>query len=547
MTQERALSILKTGANAFLTGEPGAGKTYCVNEYIKHLARRGVITAVTASTGIAATHLGGMTIHSWSGIGIRKRLTARDLDKISTTEHVVRRVRRPSVLVIDEISMLSAETLTMIDSVCREIRKTALPFGGLQTIFVGDFFQLPPIGEADNGRQPHFAYESLSWERARPIACYLSEQYRQDDAAFLGVLAAIRRGETEEECYAPLAERRTRIDLVPDNIPKLYTHNTDVDRVNNNMLGKIARRAKIFSMNGSGAPALVEALKKGCLSPETLELKEGAEVMCTKNNQKEGFVNGTLGIVSGFAKGTGYPLIRTRRGRVIEISPAEWTIEDGGTVKARIAQIPLRLAWAITVHKSQGMSLDGAAIDLSGTFEYGQGYVALSRVRRLEGLFLLGWNERALLVHPEIRKRDDVFRAGSDEADAAFARMAHDELVRLHENFISASGGAARKERRDTLDETLELWNEGNGIDDIAARRKLVQATIYNHIEKLLRGGRIQKDAARRILSVELAKALPTIHAAFRSCGAEKLSPVFEKLRGAHSYDDLRIARMFLE
>jgi len=151
-------------------------------------------------------------------------------------------------------------------------------------------------------------------------------------------------------------------------------------------------------MHGYGAHNLMETLIRGCLSPEVLELKVGAAVMFTKNSPKGLFVNGTLGIVEGFDPASNYPIIRTREGRKIVVEPADWVMEENGEDVARITQFPLRLAWAITVHKSQGMSLDGAVMDLSGVFEYGQGYVALSRVRRLSGLHLLGWNNRAFEV-----------------------------------------------------------------------------------------------------------------------------------------------------
>src|SRR3989304_6407152 len=213
MTQEQALNILKTGANIFLTGEPGAGKTHIVNTYVNYLRTSDVEPAITASTGIAATHIGGMTIHSWSGIGIKTKLDKHDLDKIASTKYIENRVRRAKVLIIDEVSMLSSNTLSMLDAVCRRIRLSSKPFGGLQIVFVGDFFQLPPIvkKEAEDDAQAslisaevgsslgredsltRFAYGSSAWTLANPIVCYLTEQYRQDDQNFLFILLAIRR------------------------------------------------------------------------------------------------------------------------------------------------------------------------------------------------------------------------------------------------------------------------------------------------------------------------------------------------------------------
>ena len=410
MTQQQALQILKTGANVFLTGEPGSGKTHTINNYISWLRERGIEPAITASTGIAATHVGGMTIHAWSGLGIKRDLSDWDLEALLEREPLVRRVRLAHVLIIDEVSMLDARTLTMVDRAVRTLRGNELPFGGLQIIFVGDFFQLPPVSK---GEPSKFAFESPAWEEANPLYCYLSEQHRQEDGVFLELLGALRAGKLTDTHKDAL---RSRAEFPEDNelSTRLYPHNANVDQVNDEALSKIEGEAKIFEMRSEGGKALVESLKRGCLSPETLTLKDGAAVMFTSNNFEHGYVNGTLGTVTGFSEG-GFPLVRlahrattegTREGAMIEASPEEWRIDDRARTLAKIVQVPLRLAWAITVHKSQGMSLDAAVMDLSAAFEYGQGYVALSRVRSLAGLYLSGFNERALAVHPQILKKD---------------------------------------------------------------------------------------------------------------------------------------------
>jgi hypothetical protein len=190
-----------------------------------------------------------------------------------------------------------------------------------------------------------------------------------------------------------------------------------------------------------GPAAMTEALKKGCLSPQFLKLKKGAVVMFTKNNPQEHFVNGTLGTVQDFSGAGGLPVVKTKSGRRIEAAPMDWAIEENGKERARISQVPLRLAWAMTVHKSQGVSLDEAVVDLSAVFEFGQGYVALSRVRSLEGLYLLGWNERAFQVHSEVFEKDGVFRAASAEADMLFANMSGAQLKELQANFMRSGGG----------------------------------------------------------------------------------------------------------
>ncbi len=454
MTQAEALTILKTGANVFLTGEPGAGKSHTVNEFTAWLCSHGALPAITASTGIAATHIGGMTIHSWAGIGIKRSLSQYDLDRIASTEHVVKRMRRTKILIIDEVSMLSPNTLSMVDAVCREVFASSKAFGGLQVVFVGDFFQLPPIIERDaepevdadgmfavGAAAPRFAYASNAWARANPIVCYLTEQHRQDDAAFLGVLSAIRRNNFNESHMEHIESRKVERKAVPASAPKLYSHNADVDKINDDTLGGLDGSPKSFVMQSRGAPAIVAALKKSCLSPEALFLKLGASVMFTKNNPKEGYVNGTLGTVTGFSSYNNYPMVKTREGRTITVEPMDWSIEEGGVVRGSVTQIPLRLAWAITVHKSQGMSLDEAVMDLSQVFEYGQGYVALSRVRRLDGLYLLGWNRRTFEVHPEVLVKDEQFREASEEASIAFDKLPKSDLQKMQNNFLIACGG----------------------------------------------------------------------------------------------------------
>ncbi len=582
MTQEEALKILKTGANVFLTGEPGSGKTHTVNAYVGWLRERGIEPSITASTGIAATHIGGYTIHSWSGIGIRRDLTSYDLDFIAQNKRIVPRVQNARILIIDEVSMLSAQTLGMVDAVCREIRRDQRAFGGLQTILVGDFFQLPPINKreedgeqasfspdikrvpacadlpaialaqagASAGRQ--FAYHSSAWSALNPLVCYLSEQHRQEDAAFLEFLTALRR-QAVAEMHKQLL--RTRYSPKPkDGITQLYSHNADVDEINNKELAKLPSVANTFEMESRGPEKIVAALKRGCLSPETLSLKIGARVMFTKNDiTTHRYVNGTLGTIAGFSKGTGHPVVKTHAGRTILAEPDEWRIEDGGRILARIIQIPLRLAWAMTVHKSQGMSLDAAHMDLSDVFEYGQGYVALSRVRTLAGLSLAGLNQRALEVHPEIRAKDGEFRDASQQARETFSKIPAQELRAMHENFVRAYGGKPgmgpkqKQARIPTLEATFALLKSGKSIREIAEARGLVETTISSHVFELHSKGRIDRADIEPLVSVVLRQSLPTIHAVFRELGLERLTPVFEKLDGTYSYDDLRLARMLYD
>lgn len=452
MTQDEALAILKTGLNVFLTGEPGSGKTHTINRYVAWLRERGIEPAVTASTGIAATHIAGQTIHSWSGIGIKKDINDYDIEHIQAREKTARRIVDAKVLIIDEISMLDAATLESVDRVLRTLRRRPLreeqPFGGVQVIFVGDFFQLPPVSR---DRSVRFAFESSAWQEANPIICYLSEQHRQDDADFLDLLANLRHG-TFGEAHHQRLQSRVGVSPKKEVATRLYTHNENVDRINDESLERLKGENHVFDMLTRGSKPLVESLKAQCLSPERLVLKEGAAVMFTRNNFDAGYVNGSLGSVVGFTA-LGLPEVKLVSGQRITVDRAEWAIQDGPKVLARINQIPLRLAWAITVHKSQGMSLDAAIIDLGRAFEYGQGYVAISRVRSLAGLFLEGFNERALELHPTVAAADRGFRAYSDAARKKFASLPMSEKTKLEQNFLRAIGA---KDPKDVKPAVLE-------------------------------------------------------------------------------------------
>jgi len=550
MTQGEALTILKTGANVFLTGEPGSGKTHTINEFVAWLRGSGIEPSITAATGIAATHVAGMTMHSWSGIGIAESLSDADIDRIATKEHIAKRLAKAKVLIIEEISMLSASTFEMADSICREVRRVDAPFGGLSVILVGDFFQLPPISR---GRDVKFAYESPVWRDLNLLTCYLTEQYRQDDVDFLSVLSAIRSGEVETIHYEELMRRHKGPEELPPDAPKLFSHNADVDRINAEQLAKLPGTAKKFRMSSKGKDSMVDGLKRGCLSPETLELKEGAAVMFTKNSPQGKFVNGTLGVVTGWDT-DGSPIVKTKDGLRITTEPMEWQLEEQGKVKASVSQIPLRLAYAMTVHKSQGMSMDAAIIDLSKAFEYGQGYVALSRVRRLSGVFLTGLNQRALEVHPEILEKDKDFRAASDAAADAFGEMPEKEAVTMQKKFVKAMGGAWMEGKiveKETgkpvaglpgrLAETLQAARDGKSLAGVAKARGLVPSTIVHHLEELAEIGKLERIDFAHLVPIDI---IDEIHEALGSETDDKLSPIFHALGGRHSFETIRLVRL---
>lgn len=553
MTQSDALSILETGVSAFLTGEPGSGKTHTIARYCAWLRARGIEPAITASTGIAATHLHGMTVHAWSGIGIHEKATDAIVDAIASKEHVARRIQKTSVLIIDEISMLSADTFDLIDAVCREVRRSDLPFGGMQVVLVGDFFQLPPV--RGRGSEASFAFTAQAWKALNPIVCYLEEQHRQEDPRFLSVLSTIRRAEDDPGVASALLSREADEDTELEDIPRLHTHNADVDRVNEDRLARLPGASKVFRMSARGGAPLIESLKRGCLSPETLVLKDGAVVMGTKNIPTIGLANGTLGVVVGFGR-DGSPTIETRDGRTITVQPVEWVIEEQGKVKAAITQVPLRLAWAMTVHKSQGMSMDAAAIDLARAFEYGQGYVALSRVRSLDGLYLLGWSEDALRIHPDVLRADGDFRARSAEAEVYFHDLeANGERRALVERFVKASGGsmdeavvatARANAALKTHEVSIARMKEGVSLAEIAKERGLTLGTIGGHAERGIEEGKITAAEVRKLLPDKLRRGVDDIADACGDMSGLTLTQMRERTKGKWSFDELRLARIVL-
>ena len=407
MNQTQALKILKSKQNIFLTGSAGTGKTFLLNKFIEYLKKEKIRVSVTASTGIAATHLGGRTIHSWSGMGIEKKLDDKQIRRLLRNEKLREGIQDTEVLIIDEISMLDAARLDLLNKICQTAKGPFLSFGGLQVIMCGDFFQLPPVDR--EGKGVKFAYNSRAWEEAKIKVCYLDQQYRQNDSEFADILDKIRENKKSEDVLNKLKTRLFKKINCSIEPTKLYTHNADVDEINNSELAKIREKKMIYRMDSKGPEKITAFLKKNCLVPEELSLKLGAVVMFVKNNFREGYVNGTLGKVINFDK-SNLPIVKTKSGREITATPVGWELEENGEVVAEIRQIPLRLAWAITVHKSQGMSLDAAEIDLSKSFECGMGYVALSRVRRLDGIKLMGINQMALEVSPEIVEKDKEFR-----------------------------------------------------------------------------------------------------------------------------------------
>ncbi len=452
MDQALALEIMHNGEHVFLTGPAGSGKTYVLNQFIKQAKAGGKHVSVTATTGLAATHLGGSTIHAWSGIGVHDVLPPEFDEHMLKSRRDI--IEATDILIIDEVSMLHDYRLDMIDTVARKVRNDERPFGGIQVIMCGDFFQLPPVNRRDS-KQGSFVVSSEAWAELDPVICYLGEQHRQDDEVLLDILSALRQGDIRKRHAEALLGRITDEDI--DEITQLHTVNIDVDKINDAKLAELEGEEHVYHATTTGKENYVTSLKKSCIAAERLCLKKGALVMAIKNSPDRKYVNGSIGTVTGFEKLTDYPIVEFLSGKVVTMSLDSWELRDGDTKRASIAQIPLKLAYAITVHKSQGMTLDRAHIDLRKAFVEGMGYVALSRVRRLDGLSLVGINRMALKVSSEALHIDKTLRKKAADDHARFEKLRARATKRAKEETKKAK---SKKKDATSWTERLEVMRK---------------------------------------------------------------------------------------
>jgi ATP-dependent DNA helicase PIF1 len=496
MDQSLALEVLLSGKSALLTGPAGSGKTHVLNEFIYHAKRDGKKVAVTATTGLAATHLSGTTIHSWSGIGILDSLPPKFHENLNKSRKEL--IKKADILVIDEISMLHDYRLDMVSDVTRAIREIDKPFGGLQVVLCGDFFQLPPVSRGDQPASS-FVVQANVWHELDPVVCYLSEQHRQDDDLFLEILNALRANDLRKR-HAEALLARQQTNQHQDDVTELHTTNVDVDSINTKKLDALKGKKHEYHMSQSGKENYVQNLKKSCLASETLTLKKGALVMCIKNNQEKRYANGSTGTVVGFEKETNYPKVELKNGRVIIVTPETWELKDGDKRRAALTQIPLRLAWAITVHKSQGMTLDSARIDLRKAFVEGMGYVALSRVRSLDTLSLAGINRMALKVSQQALQIDVSLREKAAADSKKFKHLKAAEK-RTQTKTSKKSGAVTWSEKLAAMRKTypnayrpwkktddeklLEQYKKGIAIDTLTSLLGRHPGSIEKRIEKL--------------------------------------------------------------
>ena len=406
------------GHSLFVTGGGGVGKSYLTSAIVKTLRDQGRRVAVTASTGVAASLIHGQTLHSLLGLGLADK-PVDDLVRIARARRkLVHTWRRMDVLVIDEVSMIDPDFFIKVDLVVQGLRESTEPFGGLQLLLIGDFFQLPPVHPRTRSPAlPKFVFETEVWDRVVDECIELTLIHRQDDASeFARILKKIRTADMDLDDIETLTGR---VNLKPDHVDgviptQMCSRRNSVAELNMSHLEKLdvdTSKKYTYTMKcvpvGESAHVHTEVTKfgkeveKNMHAPKSLELREGAQVMMLVNQTESGLVNGSRGVVVGWEDGD--PVVRFKHVQTT-IGRHTWTFERELVGEVKITQIPLQLAWAMTIHKSQGTSLDCAEVSLDrSVFEYGQAYVALSRVRSLEGLNMVKFDHRVIRADPRVK------------------------------------------------------------------------------------------------------------------------------------------------
>lgn len=407
-TQRLAVDKIAEGKNVFITGPAGTGKSFLLN-YLKDEYKTKSLH-ITASTGIAAINVGGQTLHSWAGLGLGNlpiNETLRNILSVKGT-YLRKKLRSAKILAIDEISMISAEIFDMLNNLLKVVRQNERPFGGIQLILFGDFLQLPPVNK-ENG-EIFFCFESEAWQEAQIETITLKDIFRQSEKDLVNLLNNLRFGELTKYDIELLRSRFKKED--PDKTFEatiLGTHNIQVEKINLKKLNDISNSEKTYKAKFEGKPEKIDFLKRNCIAPENLTLKIGAQVMMLKNNfAKDGIINGSIGIVRAFDNKKGYPVVEFTNGALLTIPPNEWAVSKFNEntaqveIEAMMIQIPLVLSWAITVHKSQGMTLEKIRCNLGSAFAEGQVYVAISRVKSLNGLFIESFNINNVKINKKV-------------------------------------------------------------------------------------------------------------------------------------------------
>jgi ATP-dependent DNA helicase PIF1 len=427
--QEIAYNKYIEGQNIFITGPGGTGKTALIRCIQRDAYKKGINIQVCALTGCAAVLLEckAKTIHSWAGIGLGNGSIEQIVLKVMKNKFAKTNWKGTNILIIDEVSMMSFKIFEMLDAIGKSVRKNQKPFGGIQLIFSGDFYQLPPVGNKDEVETCQFCFESPLWFQTFNLVNHisLSHIFRQNDPIYQRILNQIREGRLKRSSNDTLLHNVGKV--IPSDCPirptKLFPTRNKVDYINvsemNNLEGKeyeykvkyhsdleMTAQERITRMGYTKDQIQTELmfLQSNLRCEEIVKLKVGAQVMCIVNIQLDNgdiLCNGAQGIVTDVLQGM--PIVKYKNGYQMTMSPHIWPSELIPGIG--VSQVPLILAWALTIHKSQGSTLDIAEIDAgSGIFECGQTYVALSRVKSLEGLYLSSFDASKVRISKKVQE-----------------------------------------------------------------------------------------------------------------------------------------------
>lgn len=391
--QETAMAVLEKSAhNIFLTGRAGTGKSFLIKEFLRNKDEK--IFPVLASTGSAAVLVGGRTFHSFFGLGIMEGGFEATVNRALKNSRVVKRLRKINGFVLDEVSMISGETLRVAEEICRRARQKHMPWGGARVVVVGDFAQLPPV--ARNGEKRDWAFQSVVWEQSDFVPLVLATMMRSEDDEFLQILNFVRDGIVNDEVEAYL-NRRVQTDFENEQTTFLFPRRETAEQLNLQRLGELKAQLHVLPTEYEGNERFVEVLKKQAPIPEVLQLKESASVMIRINDPIQRFVNGSIGQIVGIKDEVIF--VKLKNGKMVEIEKHLFSMMDAdGHTVATAKNFPLNLAYAATIHKSQGLTLDHMVCDLTRLWEPGQAYVAMSRLRRGKDMILTGWSPNSIRV-----------------------------------------------------------------------------------------------------------------------------------------------------
>lgn len=393
--QSVALELLRSGENVFLTGGAGSGKSFLIRHFMKEVDSKEM--PILASTGAAAVLLGGRTFHSFFGLGIMEGGPDAAYSRASKDARLMARLRKVEGVVIDEISMIPGQALMIAEALAQRARDSKLPWGGMRIIAVGDFAQLPPVTQTG---QRDWCFLNQVWRSSGFQPMMLSHNQRVSDNLFLDVLSDVRNGLSSERVRDFLNEH-TQVHDEDHPGTRLFPRKVNAEKFNEKKLDELAEERVTIDSIYFGSEKHIELLMKTAPVPVKLVLKLGCRVMFLQNDPQRRWVNGTRGIVTDITLDK--VTVKKDNGREVEVDKSSFALQDAeGNIMASVIQFPLTLAYATTIHKSQGATLDDLWCDLSSLWEPGHAYVALSRLRGAEGLHLIGWNPRSIIVDPKV-------------------------------------------------------------------------------------------------------------------------------------------------